>query len=151
MLLFAAWAVSLLTKAKGANSSMSPSGLPTSLGFISVYIQTGAMAPSLQIPEGPKKIRVTRVIRGRHTNRLHGLTAQKSIARPSAAPPWVYDDSESPRPTGAKVFLTTPHSPNISITVRYHHERRNVSFRVCGLRLSEVQRAGRLLSHVSTF
>ena len=39
MRMFAAWAVSTAHKAKGANSSMSPSGLPTPLGFISVYIQ----------------------------------------------------------------------------------------------------------------
>jgi len=31
----------LAHKAKAANSSMSPSGLPTPLGFISVYIQDG--------------------------------------------------------------------------------------------------------------
>jgi len=45
MLLFAAWAVSLLTKAKGGDSSMSPSGLPASLGFISVYIQGQSSVP----------------------------------------------------------------------------------------------------------
>ena len=45
MLLFAAWAVSLLTKAKDANSSMSPSGLPAHLGFISVYIQAQSNVP----------------------------------------------------------------------------------------------------------
>ena len=51
MLLFAAWAVSPTHKAKDANSSMSPSGLPAPLGFISVYIQGQAAFPSLPIPE----------------------------------------------------------------------------------------------------
>ena len=47
MLLFAAWAVSPTHKAKDANSSMSPSGLPALLGFISVYIQvTGLVTPN---------------------------------------------------------------------------------------------------------
>ena len=47
MLLFAAWAVSPTHKAKDANSSMSPSGLPAPLGFISVYIQvTGLVTPN---------------------------------------------------------------------------------------------------------
>ena len=45
MLLFAAWAVSPTHKAKDANSSMSPSGLPIPLEFISVYIQAPTQVP----------------------------------------------------------------------------------------------------------
>gem|GEM_PF-1815720 len=45
MLLFAAWAVSPTHKAKDANSSISPSGLPAHLGFISVYIQAQSNVP----------------------------------------------------------------------------------------------------------
>jgi len=45
MLLLAAWAVSPTHKAKDANSSMSPSGLPAPLGFISVYIQAQSNVP----------------------------------------------------------------------------------------------------------
>ena len=55
MRMFAAWAVSTAHKAKDANSSMSPSGLPRPWGLYRFTFKTIARDASLQNPEEPSK------------------------------------------------------------------------------------------------